>query len=262
MIALGIISAIIFLISVVLSVWYLARWIISKKDMKPRFKKRFFLSMGTFIVSIIGTGIFGGMENDRKAAELGFETSAEYLAAQKENIDDPTIWTEIVARRQIEAQAAAEKEQAEAEQARVVAEEEAAKVRAAEAEQQAQEEEDQAAAEKEQAESEEARIAEEEEDCRREISCWGEKATTAAMFSCPRHIERMARYDHEWTDGFLGVKFSHYRWRDIENGIVTVIGDKIKFQNGFGAWSNMIYECDINPKTNVILDVRVSGGRL
>lgn len=262
MIAFGIIFAIIFLISAVLSVWYLARWVISKKDTKPRFKKRFFLSMGAFIVAIVGTGIFGGMENDRRSAELGFETSAEYLAAQKENIDDPTIWAEIVARRRVEAQAAAEQEQAAAEQVRLIAEEEAAKAQAAAAEQQAQEEAAKAAAEQEQAEAEEARIAEEEENCRREISCWGEKATTAAMFSCPRHIERMARYDHEWTDGFLGVKFSHYRWRDIENGIVTVIGDSIKFQNGFGAWSNMIYECDINPETNAILDVRVSDGRL
>lgn len=106
------------------------------------------------------------------------------------------------------------------------------------------------------------RIAKEDEDCRKELSFWGEKATTAAMFTCPRHIERMARYDYEWTDGFLGAKFSHYRWRDIDNGIVTVIGDKIKFQNGFGAWSNMIYECDIAPKTNLILDVRAADGRL
>lgn len=60
----------------------------------------------------------------------------------------------------------------------------------------------------------------------------------------------------------VGVKFSHYRWKDAENGIVTVIGDKIKFQNGFGAWSNMIYECDVNPATEAVLDVRVSDGRI
>jgi len=28
-------------------------------------------------------------------------------------------------------------------------------------------------------------------------------------------------------------------------GIVTTIGDKIKMQNGFGAWQHMTYECDI-----------------
>lgn len=43
---------------------------------------------------------------------------------------------------------------------------------------------------------------------------------------------------------------------------MTVIGDRVKFQNGFGAWAPMIYECDIDPASERILDVRVSQGRL
>ncbi len=93
----------------------------------------------------------------------------------------------------------------------------------------------------------EAEAKAEEEACRKEIECWGEKAHTVAAFACPHLVERLAKFDFEWTDGWTEPKFSHFRWRDIEAGTVTVIGDKIKMQNGFGAWSHMIYECDIDP---------------
>ncbi len=237
---LGFVSAIVGMLAILTSIWYLARWIIGKSERKPHFRKRFFLSGGVFILAVVGAGIFGGQQIEKEALEAGFATSNEYLAAKRENVTDPEAWAAIVSEREAEAEARAE---AEAAKARVAAEEEAARA-AAEA-----------------AMAEEQRLAEEAE-CKRELSCWGEKASTVAMFTGPRFIERMARYDYEWTDGFLDVKFSHYRWKDIENGIVTVIGDKIKFQNGFGAWSNMIYECDVNPATETVLDVRMSEGRI
>ena len=75
-------------------------------------------------------------------------------------------------------------------------------------------------------------------------------------------VERLAKYSFEWTDGVLGSKFTHFRWLNKEKGTVTFIGDKIKFQNGFGAWGNYIYECDFDPKSNVVIDVRAREGRL
>ena len=259
---LGFVSAIVGMLAVLLSVWYLARWIIGKSERKPHFRKRFFLSGGVFILAIVGAGIFGGQQIEKEALEAGFVTSDEYLAAKRENVTDPEAWAAIVSEREAEAEVRAEAEATKArvaaEEARKAAEEEAAR---AAAETEAAEAERIAAEEAKAAMAEEQRLAEEAE-CKRELSCWGEKASTVAMFTCPRFVERMARYDYEWTDGFLDVKFSHYRWKDVENGIVTVIGDKIKFQNGFGAWSNMIYECDVNPATETVLDVRVSEGRI
>jgi hypothetical protein len=111
------------------------------------------------------------------------------------------------------------------------------------------------------AQAEEQRLAE-LEACKRDINCWGEKALAIATIGCPENVERMAKYDYEWTDGLLDMKFSHYKWRDIDAGTVTVLGDKVKFQNGFGAWANMVYECDVNPSNGMIIDVRVSNGRL
>ena len=93
--------------------------------------------------------------------------------------------------------------------------------------------------------------------CRRDIQCWGDDNLLSATFACETLIERMARYDFEWTDGWLEPKFSHFRWHDIDRSTVTFIGDKIKFQNGFGAWQRVAYECDYDPDADQVLDIRI-----
>lgn len=105
-------------------------------------------------------------------------------------------------------------------------------------------------------------IAAEEAACKKDLSCWGEKHSISAAVYCDDYVENLAQYSHEWTDGMLEPKFSHYRWKNIDKGVVTYIGDKIKFQNGFGAWQNYVYECDFDPVTDTILDVRAQAGRL
>jgi hypothetical protein len=56
--------------------------------------------------------------------------------------------------------------------------------------------------------------------------------------------------------------FSRFRWKDQNTGIVTYIGDKAQFQNGFGAWARVTYECDLHPITHTVSKVRFSEGRL
>ena len=65
-------------------------------------------------------------------------------------------------------------------------------------------------------------------------------------------IESTAKYDYEWTDGWLGTKLARYRWEDRKAGSVSYTGDKIKFQNGFGAWQKMTYWCHFDPNTNMV----------
>jgi hypothetical protein len=58
----------------------------------------------------------------------------------------------------------------------------------------------------------------------------------------------------------IEAKFSHFRWKNAENrdaGIVTYIGDKVKFQNGYGAWQRVTYECDFDPTGESVLDIRI-----
>lgn len=60
----------------------------------------------------------------------------------------------------------------------------------------------------------------------------------------------------------LESKFSHFRWKNQGKGVMTFIGDEIQLQNGFGAWQNYAYECDYDPSSEQVLDVRAREGRL
>lgn len=98
--------------------------------------------------------------------------------------------------------------------------------------------------------------------CRTDLLCYGAKYNFAASVRCPIYIEKMAKHDFKWVDGWAEPKFSHYRWKDKELGIVTHIGDKLKLQNGFGAWGYVTYECDYDGVNESVIDVRVSKGRI
>ncbi len=98
--------------------------------------------------------------------------------------------------------------------------------------------------------------------CKSDLHCWGEKHFVDASVKCVRPIERLAKYSSKWTDGWLTPKFSHYRWKDSKKGIITYIGDKIQFQNGFGAWQDHTYGCDFDPATGSVRGVRAVPGRL
>lgn len=98
--------------------------------------------------------------------------------------------------------------------------------------------------------------------CRKDLQCAGDKFTVAVGVYCKASVERLAKYTSRWTDGTFEPKFSHFRWLNQEQGTITYIGDKIEFQNGFGAFQKHIYECDFNPVNNQILDVRARPGQL
>src|SRR6266852_4832337 len=98
--------------------------------------------------------------------------------------------------------------------------------------------------------------------CKLDLQCWGDKHGVAASVYCKRDVERLGKYSSRWTDGALETKFSHFRWLDKERATLTFIGDKIEFQNGFGAYQNHIYEGDLDPATNKVVEVRARPGRL
>lgn len=102
----------------------------------------------------------------------------------------------------------------------------------------------------------------EEKTCRINLSCWGDKHRIAVSVYCVDYIERLAKYDHEWTDGWLELKFSRFVWDDRQMGSLTYIGDQIKFQNGFGAWIPHTYYCSFDPFKQQVLEVQAMPGRL
>ena len=89
-------------------------------------------------------------------------------------------------------------------------------------------------------------------DCIRDKTSW----LSRAGFFCSPHIEDQAAYSHEWTDGFIEPKFSRFVARPDRNA-VHYFGDKLKFQNGFGAWQRMSYSCLYDPINERVLDVNV-----
>ena len=109
--------------------------------------------------------------------------------------------------------------------------------------------------------SEQKQKAADDAACRASLQCWGDKNAHWASSHCPEKIERLARYTHEWTDGW-GSKFDRFAWKDKQKGIVTYMGDKINFQNGFGAWIPHIYHCDYDTVAKKVVDLRIYQGRL
>lgn len=108
----------------------------------------------------------------------------------------------------------------------------------------------------------EKRQAKESELCKTNIQCWGKKHRLDATFASEKMIERMAKYQYEWTVNMFRDRLIRFKWRNKPDLTVTYIGDKIKFQNAFGAWQNMIYYVDYDPINKKVLDIRLQNGRL
>ena len=76
-----------------------------------------------------------------------------------------------------------------------------------------------------------------------------------AGVACREPVEKLAKYNFEWFDTWSEQKFDSYYSPVRAPGILVVTGDKIKFQNGFGAWQIMKYECTYDVVKNVVADV-------
>ena len=95
-----------------------------------------------------------------------------------------------------------------------------------------------------------------------DLQCLGDKGVIAAGVYCEDQVERLAKHSVKWTDRMFEFKFSRFRWANKEAGEITYVGDKAQFQNGFGAFTPVVYECDMAADNKTVLDVRVSEGRL
>lgn len=190
--------------------------------------------------SLVGCLIFYMSYADQFAREDGYESPADRTAANKAGfMNNPAGWRAAKQQKEVERIAAEKLATETAELERIQA-------------RRAAEERGRIAAQKK---------ADEEAKCLADLSCSAEKAQFSAGASCKPYVERLAKNDFQWIDGWLDTKFSRYRWSS-DRRYITFIGDKIKYQNGFGAWTIYIYECDFDPKTERVIDVRATPGRL
>lgn len=90
-----------------------------------------------------------------------------------------------------------------------------------------------------------------------DLQCLGDKGVVGAGVYCKEPIEHLALHDVKWTDGFMDMKFSEFRWATEGDGAITYVGDKAEFQNGFGAYTPVVYECDLASDDKTVLAVRI-----
>jgi len=184
-------------------------------------------SVGQFVL-LIGILLFAAgltlhsRAVDKEAAAAGFADDADRRSALAAGISESSAW------RVKKAEVAEQKRKDEEEKRRLEAMQQAAK----------------------------------ELQCRNDLQCWAEKFNIDASIDCRRYVERLAKNNFEWFDGAFEPKFSHFRWKNRPQGVVSYIGDKIKFQNGFGAWIIHTYECDFDTTKKTVVDVRARAGRI
>jgi hypothetical protein len=99
-------------------------------------------------------------------------------------------------------------------------------------------------------------------ECQKDIQCWMERKLPEASYPCQKAVEKLAKYSAKWTDSTFEFKFDHMRWADQSRGVITYIGDKIQFQNGFGAYQNSIYECTYDPGSKTVINAEARPGKL
>jgi Skp family chaperone for outer membrane proteins len=186
-------------------------------------------------VLLIGALVFLVDASNQVAREAGYDDINDKTAADNAGVTDPSVWkAHKEEAKRLADQQKAKADEVAARQAQISAEKTAAEDKAAD---------EKAAAD---AKAEAAR-------CRQDIQCWAEGAFVAASFACTDAVQALAKWDYEWTDGWSEPKLERYRWKDKDKGIVTYIGTKIKFQNGFGAWKHMTYSCDYDPASKSVV---------
>ena len=121
---------------------------------------------------------------------------------------------------------------------------------------------DQVAAENVSREIEADLTSSEKADCGEDLACIYEEHKIAATIACDREIERLANYSSRWTNAWYEDRYSSLSWLSKPNKSIRLFGDKIQFQNGFGAWQNHIYMCLYDFERAVVLGVEAESGRL
>lgn len=89
-----------------------------------------------------------------------------------------------------------------------------------------------------------------------------EKYDVSAVMACARgaddYLRSVAKYDFKWDElGWLEVKFDRYLNRLKGPGILTMVSDKLKLQNGFGAYVRVQLLCDFDTEKSKVVGYSV-----
>lgn len=89
---------------------------------------------------------------------------------------------------------------------------------------------------------------------------YGIPAMSACSVYADDYLRKIAKYDFKWDDvGFLGQKFDKYLQKVRRPGVITMVSDKAKLQNGFGAFQHIELLCDYDTQADKVLEFWTPG---
>jgi hypothetical protein len=93
--------------------------------------------------------------------------------------------------------------------------------------------------------------------CQRDLQCAAWMYGIQAQWACAEAVEKAAKWQVEWTNRWYERRFPTIAWNDKviggkrfsgqAVGELLLSGDRIKAQNGFGAWQHARYACSYFP---------------
>lgn len=197
-------------------------WIATRKAVGKDLPTWAFVVAG-FLFAFAGSASITGTD-EKKAKEQGFASLTEYRAAKSLGLDFAGYSTH-----KLEVAAAEKKKQEEVKLAEAQAREEELKKQAV---------------------------------CKADLQCWAGKNQIDAIIACKPVIQKMAKYDYEWTDGITAPVFTKLAWSDKKKASITYYGDEIKMQNGFGNFLRHRYACIYDTSRKAVIDVTLEAGRI
>lgn len=101
---------------------------------------------------------------------------------------------------------------------------------------------------------------EKKQECLNDAKCSFNRLQDSA-YQCVKSIEKLSKWSFKWKDGFFENKLDRFSWADSTHTTIYAAGDHIQFQNGFGAFADMQYICEVDAKTGLIKNATVVQGR-
>jgi hypothetical protein len=100
-------------------------------------------------------------------------------------------------------------------------------------------------------------------NCLADLNCSSSRFKQSAEQQCGSILEDKARTAAKWDYQIGSGSGSQYAglldraaWVNEQKDIIGYYGNQVKFQNGFGAWMRINYECIFNIKTNNVTSAR------
>lgn len=85
---------------------------------------------------------------------------------------------------------------------------------------------------------------------------FSDKAQAACSVGADDFLRSIAAHDFAWdseTDGWLGVKFNKFGTHSAGSGLLTLISDRAKLSNGFGAFTHINLYCLYDAKSGKVV---------